>query len=139
MHWKVAVSLALNAIVPDVQKTAKLVQEITAASIEQNSGANQINNAITQLNAVTQQNATVSEEMSSSAEELASQAEQLKELISFYKTEIEETIVSKARTMAEKQMKKPLANPQRPTATKPATSPLNLLQDNKKDINFESF
>lgn len=76
----------LQKIVPDIQKTATLVQEIAAASVEQNSGANQVNNAIMQLNQVTQQNASASEEMSSSAEELASQAEQLKELISFYKT-----------------------------------------------------
>lgn len=76
----------LQKIVPDIQKTAVLVQEIAAASLEQNSGANQVNNAIMQLNAVTQKNAAAAEEMSSSAEELASQAEQLSELISFYKT-----------------------------------------------------
>jgi len=76
----------LEKIVPDIQKTSMLVQEITAASLEQNSGAMQVNNAIMQLNSVTQRNASASEEMSSSAEELASQAEQLRELVSFYKT-----------------------------------------------------
>jgi methyl-accepting chemotaxis protein len=76
----------LQKIVPDIQKTASLVQEISASSMEQNSGANQINNAIMQLNQVTQQNASAAEEMSSSAEELAGQAEQLRELVSFYKT-----------------------------------------------------
>jgi len=75
----------LNDIVPDIQKTSKLVQEITAASLEQNSGADQINNAINQLNQVTQQNAAAAEEMATSAEELSSQAEQLKELVSFFK------------------------------------------------------
>jgi methyl-accepting chemotaxis protein len=77
----------LQKIVPDIQKTATLVQEITAASYEQNSGAVQINNAINQLNAVTQRNSAASEEMSSSAEELASQAEQLNDVIAFFKTE----------------------------------------------------
>ncbi|HOT14779.1 MAG TPA: MCP four helix bundle domain-containing protein [Bacteroidales bacterium] len=76
----------LTKIVPDIQKTAVLVQEIAAASMEQNAGANQVNNAVMQLNAVTQKNAAAAEEMSSSAEELASQAEQLKEVISFFKT-----------------------------------------------------
>jgi methyl-accepting chemotaxis protein len=76
----------LTKIVPDIQKTAILVQEIAAASMEQNAGANQVNNAVMQLNAVTQKNAAAAEEMSSSAEELASQAEQLKEVISFFKT-----------------------------------------------------
>jgi methyl-accepting chemotaxis protein len=75
----------LKALVPDIQKTASLVQEIVAASLEQNSGANQINNAIQQLNTVTLQNAASSEELATSAEELAGQAEQLKEVISFFK------------------------------------------------------
>ena len=75
----------LEAIVPDIQRTAKLVQEITAASIEQNSGANQINNAINQLNKVTQQNAAAAEEMATSSEELSGQADSLKDLIGFFK------------------------------------------------------
>ncbi len=39
----------MAAIAPEIGKTAKLVQEIAAASIEQNSGADQVNNAIQQL------------------------------------------------------------------------------------------
>jgi len=77
-------SKLLAAIVPEIGKTAKLVQEIAAASIEQNSGADQVNNAIQQLNQVTQQNAAVSEEMATSSEELASQAQRLMEMISFF-------------------------------------------------------
>ena len=75
----------LEAIAPEIGKTAKLVQEITIASIEQNSGADQVNSAIQQLNQVTQQNAAASEEMATSSEELASQAQQLMEMISFFK------------------------------------------------------
>ncbi|WP_224997826.1 methyl-accepting chemotaxis protein [Cesiribacter sp. SM1] len=75
----------LETIVPNIQHTARLVQEISAASIEQNSGAEQVNKAIQQLTQVVQQNASASEEMASSSEELASQAEQLKETISFFK------------------------------------------------------
>src|SRR6056297_3575313 len=74
----------LADIVPEIEKTAKLVQEISAASNEQNSGAEQVNNAIQQLNQVTQQNASAAEEMSTSSEELASQAESLKELVGFF-------------------------------------------------------
>ncbi|OFY20085.1 MAG: hypothetical protein A2X02_06895 [Bacteroidetes bacterium GWF2_29_10] len=77
----------MNAIAPEIQKTAKLVQEITAASIEQTSGAEQINNAIQQLNKVTQQNAAASEEMATGSEELSGQAEKLLESISFFKLE----------------------------------------------------
>ncbi len=74
-------------IIPDIEKTAKLVQEIAASSIEQNNGADQVNNAIQQLNNVTQQNASAAEEMSGNSENLAAQAEQLKEIISFFKTD----------------------------------------------------
>jgi methyl-accepting chemotaxis protein len=75
----------LSQIVPDIGKTAQLVQEITAASNEQNTGAEQINSAIQQLNQVVQQNASAAEEMSSTSEELSSQAMQLQEAISFFK------------------------------------------------------
>ena len=95
----------LQKIVPDIQKTAVLVQEIAAASLEQNSGANQVNSAIMQLNTVTQKNAAAAEEMSSSAEELSSQAEQLKSIISFYKTEQDLAGISKMRRSQEFQVK----------------------------------
>jgi len=75
----------LSKIVPDIQKTAELVQEISASSNEQNGGAQQINSAIQQLSQVIQQNATASEQMASTAEELSSQAEQLQDAISFFK------------------------------------------------------
>jgi methyl-accepting chemotaxis protein len=75
----------LTKLVPDIEKTAELVQEISAASKEQSSGADQINSAIQQLNQVVQQNARAAEELSSTAEELASQADQLRNTISFFK------------------------------------------------------
>jgi len=77
----------LSKLVPDIQKTSELVQEISAASKEQTTGADQINSAIQQLNQVIQQNAGAAEEMSSTAEELSSQAEQLQSTISFFKIE----------------------------------------------------
>jgi methyl-accepting chemotaxis protein len=75
----------LAMIVPEIEKTSKLVQEIAAASIEQNSGAEQVNTALQQLNEVTQQNAAASEEMATSSEELSSQADQLREVVGFFK------------------------------------------------------
>ncbi len=75
----------LNKIVPDIRKTAELVQEINAASTEQNSGAEQINQALLQLDQVIQQNASACEEMSATSEELAAQAEQLRDTIGFFK------------------------------------------------------
>ena len=75
----------LTKLVPDIKKTAELVQEIAAASAEQNTGADQVNKAIQQLDQVIQQNAGAAEEMSSMSEELSSQSEQLQSTISFFK------------------------------------------------------
>lgn len=75
----------LKEIVPDIEKTAKLIQEITSASREQNSGTDQINNAIQQLNHSTQQNAAISENLAANAGNLSLFAEKLKNSISFFK------------------------------------------------------
>jgi methyl-accepting chemotaxis protein len=75
----------LDVIVPNIQKTAELVQEISAASKEQDAGAEQINNSIQQLDTVIQQNASASEEMASTSEELSGQSEQLAEMVAFFK------------------------------------------------------
>lgn len=75
----------LKKLVPDIQKTAEFVQEISAASKEQNTGAEQINRAIQLLDQVTQQNSATSEELSATAEELAAQAEHLQNAIMFFK------------------------------------------------------
>jgi len=83
----------LAKLVPDIQKTAELVQEISAASKEQTSGADQINAAIQQLNQVIQQNAGAAEEMSSTAEELSSQAQQLQGTIAFFKVDEREALM----------------------------------------------
>ncbi|MBT1075906.1 methyl-accepting chemotaxis protein [Geobacter grbiciae] len=77
----------LTRMVPDIQRTAELVQEISAACKEQDTGAEQINKAIQQLDQVIQQNASASEEMASTSEELASQAEQLQATISFFRVD----------------------------------------------------
>ncbi|MFH0724823.1 MAG: methyl-accepting chemotaxis protein [Pseudomonadota bacterium] len=96
----------LTLLVPDIQKTAELVQEISAASNEQNTGADQINRAIQQLDQVIQQNAGAAEEMSSTAEELASQAEQLQSTISFFRVED-----SGRRSSIKKQTHRPARKP----------------------------
>lgn len=75
----------LAQMVPDIQRTAELVQEISAACREQDTGAEQINKAIQQLDQVIQQNASASEEMASTSEELNSQAEQLQSSIAFFR------------------------------------------------------
>jgi len=75
----------LDTILPDIKKTAELVQEISASSKEQSSGAELIGKAIEQLDIVIQQNASASEEMASTSEELSSQAEQMQQTMSFFR------------------------------------------------------
>jgi len=75
----------LTHLVPDIKRTAELVEEITAACREQDVGSSQINQAIQQLDQVTQQNAAASEQLSATSEELTSQAEQLQSTIAYFK------------------------------------------------------
>lgn len=86
----------LDEIVPSINKTSDLVQEISAASEEQSSGAGQITSAMSQLNRVTQQNASSSEELAATAEEMSGQAEQLQQLISYFK--LDDGALSSARS-----------------------------------------
>ncbi|MCK1783285.1 methyl-accepting chemotaxis protein [Pseudomonas sp. TNT11] len=78
----------LGEMLPSINKTSDLVQEITAASEEQAAGVSQINSAMNQLNQVTQQNASSSEELASTAEEMSTQAEQLQQAMSFFTLEV---------------------------------------------------
>jgi methyl-accepting chemotaxis protein len=74
----------LGEIVPSIQKTSELVQEIAAASTEQSESVVQIGGAMGQLSKATQQNASASEELAATSEELSGQAEQLQESIAFF-------------------------------------------------------
>ncbi len=79
--------LMLTKMVPDIQRTAELVQEIASASREQDTGVDQINTAIQQLDKVIQQNASVAEEMAATSEELSSQSELLQNNVDFFKVD----------------------------------------------------
>jgi len=79
----------LRELVPEIQMTTRLVQEINVSSSEQNAGASQINEGVQQLASVTQENAASSEELSSTSQELSSQAEQMRSTIAFFKFERE--------------------------------------------------
>ena len=75
----------LDSIVPNIEQTAELVQEISAASNEQNVGAHEINSALQQLDSVVQSNAGSSEEIASTAEQLSSQAMQMERVMAFFR------------------------------------------------------
>ena len=75
----------LARLVPEIKKTAELVQDISAACGEQSTGANQVARAMQQLDSVIQSNSAASEELAATAEELASQSIQLRANIGFFK------------------------------------------------------
>jgi methyl-accepting chemotaxis protein len=102
----------LEKLVPDIQRTAELVQEITAASKEQDTGAEQINKALQQLERVIQQNASASEEMASTTEELTGQSDQLMGALGFFRTG-EESRVSTQQSASVRPSRQFNAAPQR--------------------------
>ncbi len=124
----------LQSMVPDIQKTAELVQEISVASREQDTGTQQINQAIAQLDTVIQQNASISEEFSATSEEISSQATmvastttelatlalRLKEVISFFKVDLAVAIPESRKSLGRTEnpsVKKPLHHVRTPADT----------------------
>lgn len=88
-------------VLPEIERTAKLVQEITSASLEQNSGANQINQSVQLLNNITQQNAAASEQLANYSTRLSMQAQRLRDIITNFgnnETKIEKHEVTENRT-----------------------------------------
>ena len=77
----------LQTMVPNITKTADLVEEITTTSGEQSTGIAQINDSMGQLDQTTQQNAAASEELAATAEELSAQATQLQQAVAFFRLE----------------------------------------------------
>jgi methyl-accepting chemotaxis protein len=113
----------LSKLVPDIKKTAQLVEEITAACREQDVGSAQINQAIQQLDKVTQQNAAASEQVSSTSEELSSQAEQLQETIAFFRTDAADATTESRIDRAAKELKAHVAKVARPVVARKGAAP----------------
>jgi methyl-accepting chemotaxis protein len=105
----------ISDIVPAINKTADLVQEISASTAEQASSVGNINKAVAQLDAMTQQNASSSEELASTSEELSGQADNLRNVIGFFSLGIEEsplqfkTVSAKFRSQNESKLHTPKA------------------------------
>lgn len=89
MNTSIEAGNKIEFLLPQVEQSAILIQEISVASQEQNQGADQVNSALQQLNHVTQQNASSSEELAASSEELSAQAEKLKEIISYFSIDLD--------------------------------------------------
>lgn len=125
-------------IIPEIERTAQLVKEISASSNEQRSGSEQITKAILQFTQVTQQNAAAAEEMSSSSEELASQAELLKETIGFFNTGKQTKNSAKNHNKATKVQNHTAVKPQLKTGDNAGVN-IHLESNEKDDKAFENF
>jgi len=119
----------LNVIVPSIRKTAELVQEISAASKEQDVGAEQIGQAIQRLDQVIQQNAASAEEMASTSEELSAQAEQLQQMMANFKLDQAES--------ARQTKKKDIQPPQLLKSTYVSKAPASSAGNDRNDCGDE--
>ncbi len=138
----------LEAIVPNIDKTARLVQEITAASKEQNSGAEQVNNALQELNNVVQRNASASEEIAHNADDLSKKGAELKQAISFFK--IDDAAIRKGVLATSGTHEEPAANDTPPEVAPAApaesveptttdTTGVEIKLDDSEDDEYEKF
>ncbi len=126
----------LQEIVPGIQKTAELVQEINASSNEQSTGIDQVTKAIYQLDQVIQANSAATEEMSAASEELSEQAEQLLDTASFFKLKDDMTTRSVIKK-AKRTSPKPASRPVREEPKKTRGINLSLGNDDVDDSDFE--
>lgn len=83
--------ILLKELVPEMNRTSRLVKDITDSCIEQSSTAVQVNNAIRQLNMMTQQNATTADKLAGSAKDQQLQAENLESAIAVFKYDNDNT------------------------------------------------
>jgi len=103
----------LEELVPNIQRTADLVQEISASTREQNIGAEQINDAIRELDRVIQQNAASADSAASTSVDLASRSDDLQRAISFFKVDASQPV---PRAAASRDA--PIATDRKPGAVK---------------------
>ena len=126
----------LARIVPDIQKTSDLVQEITAAGKEMSIGAEQIHSAITELDRVIQKNASSAEALASTSDELNGQAGKLQSSVEFFKAREKAQATRPSLPTERKAMKLPAAE-------KPAPLPPRIIPDQPsapvRDEGFEAF
>lgn len=135
----------LTKMVPDIRKTADLVQEISSASMEQNAGAEEINKAVQELDSVIQQNAGASEELAGTAKEFTEQANQLQEGMRFFDIGAQATRAAMPRTAKPRTLSPRTPQPTAPPAQLPpaqktiAPSGLDLDMDDAGGQEFEKF
>ena len=120
----------LDELLPEIEKTQSLVQNISASSKEQATGAEQINDAIKTLDNVIQQNALASSNLSVSANELAQIVPDLEDLVNQFKLEKIKDNIEPAKEDEEN----PESNSSKETSQTDTSSSENNKSDNKQDF-----
>ncbi len=131
-----------KALVPDIEKTTVLIKEISAASIEQKTGAEQINMAMQNLNVITQENASSSDELTNSSVLLSSLASNLKQAVGYFKLDEAAEAATESNADIEKkpdaaQDKKETAKAEQPRHDEP--KPMGGVKINLGNINSKEF
>ncbi len=103
----------MHEMVTSVKRVTDIMGEVSASSIEQTTGIEQVNSAIVQMDEVTQQNAALVEQAAAASDLLREQATHLRELVSSFKVDGAQAAVALA----------PRHKPQLPLAGKPAAAP----------------
>ena len=107
----------MQEIVDSVKRVTDIMSEITAASVEQTDGIEQINQAITQMDEVTQQNAALVEEAAAAAQSLQDQAANLSQVVSVFNVGGHQTAATFAAPTAQRISKNqaPTSKPKKST------------------------
>ena len=124
----------MDEVVNSVKRVTDIMAEISAASIEQSSGIEQVNQAITQMDDVTQQNAALVEEAAAAAESLEEQAQQLTTLISTFRLSGE-----RAAPAAVRHTQRVLPTPQRPAVPQRSAARAQPKLSSKDDDEWKEF
>ena len=113
----------MGEIVQSIQRVADIMSEITAASVEQSAGIDEIGRAVTLLDETTQQNSALVEESAAAAESLKEMAARLAEAVAGFKLSVQAAQATPVRSAAK------IAAPRAATSTsvavaKPAAKPV---------------
>lgn len=130
-------------IVSSVQRVTDIMAEITAASVEQSAGIDQVNKAITSMDEVTQQNAALVEQAAAAAESLVDQAASLTEVVSAFQLNDGSSFNAskpKLRTVASRPAVRLAATTNYPRpAARPVMSKITAKNPTAHDADWEEF
>ncbi len=149
----------MQEIVTAIRRVSDIVGEISSASVEQNTGVQQVGQAVSEMDQATQQNAALVEQSAAAAESLKQQAQQLVQAVAVFKLSVGEVratppaaalpaapkaspVVAKRPAVAVAAAKPPVAKPAapiRPAAAVAAPRPAPVPASTAPDDDWQSF